>query len=82
MKCKSWNGPFSSVEELEGSLVGKDEKKTKEILRHEITFQKITHPNDAIIRNELYLINKQDISTLKYNFVNRNPTFKCSNSRS
>ena len=69
MKGKSWNGPFSSVEELEGSLVGKDEKKTKEILRHEITFQKITHPNDAIIRNALYLINKQDISTLKYNLV-------------
>ena len=69
VKCKSWNGPFSSVEELEFSLVGANVKKTREILRHEITFQRITHPNDAIIRKELYLINKQDISTLKYNLV-------------
>ena len=76
MKCKLWNGPFSSIEEVEGSLVGKTEKKTKEILRHEITFQKITHPNNAIIRHELYLINKKDISTLKSNFVNRNPYFQ------
>ena len=69
VKCKSWNGPFLSVKELEASLVGVNEKKAREILRHEITFQRITHPNDAIIRNELYLINKQDISTMKYNLV-------------
>ena len=69
VKCKSWTGPFSSVKELEASLVGSNEKKTRDILRHEITFQRITHPNDAIVRKELYLINKQDISTLKYNLV-------------
>ena len=69
MKCKSWNGPFSSVKELEASLVGSNEKKTRDILRHEITFQRITHPNDAIVRKELYLINKQDISALKYNLT-------------
>ena len=69
VKCKSWNGPFISVEELETSLLGADNKKTREILRHEITFQRITHPSDAIIRKELYLINKQDISTMKCNLI-------------
>ena len=50
VKCKSWKGPFSSVEELETSLVGANKKKTREILRHEITFQRITHPSNTIIR--------------------------------
>ena len=39
------------------------------MLKHEIIFQRTTHPNDAIIRKELYLINKQEISALKYNLV-------------
>lgn len=69
VKCKSWNGPFTSVKELEDSLLGSNEKKIRDILRHEITFQRITHPHDAIARKELYLINKQDISALKYNLT-------------
>ena len=36
-------------------------------MHHEITFQKSTHPNDALIRKELYLINKQDVPTMIYN---------------
>ena len=50
VKCKSWNGPFTSVKELEDSLLGSNEKKIRDILRHEITFQQITHPHDAIAR--------------------------------
>ena len=47
MKCISGNGHFASVEELKVSLVSANENKPREILRHEITFQRITHPSDA-----------------------------------
>ena len=51
VKCKSWNGPFSSVEEFELALAAANENKSKEILRHEITLQNILPPNDTINRN-------------------------------
>ena len=57
------------MKDLEDSLLASNEKKTRDILRHEFTFQRITHPHDAIARKELYLINKQDITALKYNLT-------------
>ena len=69
-KCKGWGGPILSAEELSSILVHtKDEKKIKNILRTEITYQKHTHASDARRRKELYLINKQETAALKYNLT-------------
>ena len=56
-KCKGWGGPILSAEELSS------------ILRTEITYQKHTHASDARRRKELYLINKQETASLKYNLT-------------
>ena len=66
-KCKSWNGPFLNLDEMKAALGKEDENGQRKILRHEITFQKATHVNDALIRKELYLINKQSVSSMAYN---------------
>ena len=66
-KCKSWGGPIVSVEEMKAVLDAKSDNDQRKILRHEITFQKATHPNDALERKELYLINRQKVSTMIYN---------------
>ena len=39
-------------------ISGKSDDYQQKILRHEVTFQKSTHPNDALIRKKLHLINK------------------------
>ena len=52
---------------MKAGLIGKSEDDQRKILRHEITFQRSTHPNDALARKELYLINKQEVSTMIYN---------------
>ena len=36
-------------------------------MRHKITLQKSTHPNDSLIRKGLYLTNKQDVPTMIHN---------------
>ena len=45
----------------------KTDDEQRKILRHEITFQKSAHPNAALVRKELYLINKQEVSSMIYN---------------
>ena len=67
-KCKSWSGRFLCIDDMKAVISGKSDVDQQKILRHEITFQKSTHPNDTLIRKELYLINKQDIQTMIYNF--------------
>ena len=44
-----------------------DEDSRRKILRYELTYQKAAHPSDALIRKELYLVNKQSVSTMTYN---------------
>ena len=66
-KCKSWDGPFLCIDDIKVVISGKSDDDQQKILRHEIAFQKSTHPNDALIRKELYLINKQDVPTMIYN---------------
>ena len=66
-KCKSWNGPFLTIDELKLALANEEEDRQRKILRHEITFQRATHKSDALVRKELYLINKQSIATMTYN---------------
>ena len=53
-KWKTWGGPFTCGKELETALSESDEKCHRNILRHELIFQKHTHPVDAIARKELY----------------------------
>ena len=48
-------------------LEGKNDTEQRQLLRHEITYQRCTHPTDAGIRKELYLINKQTVSSMTYN---------------
>ena len=48
---------------MEAAFEQENEEGQKRILRHEITFQKSTHPSDAMLRNELYLINKHNADT-------------------
>ena len=52
---------------MKAVISGKSDDDQRKILRHEITFQKSTHPNYALISKELYLINKQDVPTMIYN---------------
>ena len=66
-KCKTWGGPFTKTDEMKVVLTKEDEDGQRKILRHEIVFQKATHPNDALLRKELYLINKQTVTTMTYN---------------
>ena len=65
---QTWNGPFTALEDMESALKSMvSEKKVKEVLRHELILQKHMHPNDAIERKELYLINKQSVNSMSYN---------------
>ena len=66
-KCKSWGGPFLCIDDMKAVISGKSDDDQRKILRHEITFHKSTHPNDALIRKKLYLINQQDVPTMIYN---------------
>ena len=66
-KCKTWGGPFTKTDEMKVVLTKEDEDGQRKILRHEIVFQKTTHPNDALLRKELYLINKQTVTTMTFN---------------
>ena len=63
-KCKSWGGTFLCVDDKKAVISGKSDDDQPKLLRHEITFQTSTHPNDALIRKELYLIKKQDVPTM------------------
>ena len=56
-KCKSWGGPFLCIDDMKAVISGKSDDDQRKILHHKITFKKSTHPNDALIRKELYLIN-------------------------
>ena len=58
---------FLCIDAMKAVISGKSDDDQPKILRHEITFQKSTHPNDALIRKELYLINKQDVPTMIHN---------------
>ena len=65
---KTWNGPFTVLEEMESALKSMvSEKKIKEVLQHELILQKHMYPNDAIERKELYLVNKQPVNSMTYN---------------
>ena len=44
-----------------------DEDGQRKILRYKITLQKAMHPNGALLRKELYLVNKQTVTTMTYN---------------
>ena len=66
-KCKSWNGPFLTIDELKCALARENDDRQRTILRHELTFQRETHPSDVLVRKDLYLINKQPIETMTYN---------------
>ena len=58
---------FLCIDDMKAVISGKSDDDQGKILRYEITFQKSTHPNDALIRKELYLLNKQDVPTMIYN---------------
>ena len=45
----------------------KSDNDQRKILCQEITSQNSTHPNDDLIRKELYVKNKQDVPTTIYN---------------
>ena len=64
-KCKSRGGPFVCIKEMKAVLDGKSDDDQRKILRHKITFH--THPNDALEMKEMYLINRQKVSTMIYN---------------
>ena len=66
-KYKSWNGPFLTIDELKLVLAKEKDDRQRTILRHEITFQRETHPSDVLVRKDLYMINKQSIETMTYN---------------
>ena len=66
-KFRSCGGPFLCIDDMKAVISWKSDDDQRKILRHEITFQKSTQPNDAFIRKELYLINKQDVPTKIYN---------------
>ena len=53
---------------MKNALHGLDEDSRRKILRYKLTYQKAAHPSDALIRKELYLINKQSVSPMTYNF--------------
>ena len=63
-ECKSWNGPFLTIDEMKSGLANEDEDGQRKIFCHKITFQKATHLSDALVRKELYLINKQSVGTI------------------
>ena len=46
---------------------GKSADDQWKVVRHKITLQKSTHPNDSLIRKGLYLTNKQDVPTMIHN---------------
>ena len=77
-KCKSWNGPFLTIDEMKSGLANEDEDGQRKILRHEITFQKTTHVSDALVRKELYLINKQSVGTMTVYFRSLAAKWSCS----
>ena len=52
---------------MKAVISGKSDNDQGKILRYEITFQKSFHQNDALIRNKLYLVNKQDVPKMIYN---------------
>ena len=52
---------------MKAVISGKSDDDQQKILPHEINFQESTHPNDALIRKELYLTNKQDVPMMIYN---------------
>ena len=66
-KYKSWVGLFLCIDDMKSVISGKSDDDQLLILHQEIIFQKSTHPNDALIGKELYLINKQDVPTMIYN---------------
>ena len=57
LKCKTHDGPFTSPQDVK-AFVNSDPDDLKACLRQEIQFQRVTHPNDAEARKDLYKVNK------------------------
>ena len=68
IKCKEHNGPITSLEEL-NSLVKRKPIKLKQMLRQEIHYQKLTHPQDFAARKNLYKINSIEEKDLMENLT-------------
>ena len=62
-KCKLHGGPVTNAEEV------KDIPKNKSFLRHEIQYQRVTHPKDVIIRPNLYKVNGLSIDEMTSNLL-------------
>ena len=55
-KCKTWDGPCTSVEELEDTL-SKHPDNVEVLVKTELSFYKHCHRSDVMARPELYKIN-------------------------
>ena len=55
-QCKSWNGPITSVEELNVILKGKPN--AEEIVKTELTYYRNTHRSEVIASPNLFKLNK------------------------
>ena len=51
-KCRSWDGLCRSIEDMNACLSGKSIDEQRTVLRHEITFQKFTHPTDGVVSHK------------------------------
>lgn len=55
--CKTWGGPFTSIDEMETVLQSHGDIETK-VIRTELIYYKHTHKPDVIARPELFKLNK------------------------
>ena len=67
-KCKSHNGPFTSIEELQ-RYVNKKPKDLQKNLRYEIIFKRQLNSQDFQIRPSLYKVNRMTVDELLTNLT-------------
>ena len=69
-KCKSWGGPFTTIQELENCIeTTPDDKNLKNILRTEVSYRRRTSPRDFQARPSLYKLNQVSTIDLKVNMT-------------
>lgn len=67
-EVKTWKGPITTTDELKAIIKMKDKGKQKKILKTEVSLRKLLHPDDAVNRKSLYLVNKLTNEQLIANF--------------
>lgn len=70
-QCKVWYGPCTTEADLQNSIQSyvKNDKDLKKLLKTEISFRKITSPNDFAERPELFRLNKLTNMKLQENLL-------------